>query len=63
MKKSKMKKVERITVDKEGNTIINLVANLADDDWIRAGRLLAQGKVEEYHRMQNTPLYVEDEEE
>ena len=58
-----LKKVEPITYDKEGNMIINLAAYEGSEDWIRAGRMLEQCKINEYNRMMNTPLYVEDEEE
>ena len=55
------KKVEPITYDKEGNMIINLSATEGGDDWLRAGRLLEQGRIEEYNEMMNAPMYILDD--
>ena len=59
----KLKKVEPISFDEDGNMIINLSAYEGSDDWIRAGRLKQEGKIEEFNQMMNNPMYAEDEEE
>jgi hypothetical protein len=56
------KKVQLITRDKEGNLIIDLAATQGSDDWMRAGRLKAAGKIDEYNEMMNEPMYEEEEE-
>jgi hypothetical protein len=56
------KKVVPITRDKEGNMIISLAATQGSDDWIRAGRLKAAGKIKEYNEMMNEQMYVDEEE-
>ena len=48
-----------------GEPVINLAPDAANDDWIRAARLKEQGKEEELKKLENTPMYKEvpDEEE
>lgn len=64
MKKIKIKKVETIEYDEEGNLVFNLGASAANDDWIRAARLKKEGKLEELKKLEETPMvYVEFEDE
>ena len=42
--------------EKDGEPVYNLSNSAANDDWIRAARLLRQGKTEELEEMQNTQM-------
>jgi hypothetical protein len=56
------KKVEPISIDENGNMIINLAATQGSDDWIRAARLQNDGKEEEFKAMIDRPMYTDEEE-
>ncbi|MGM0582926.1 MAG: hypothetical protein ACQETL_19775 [Bacteroidota bacterium] len=60
MKNKKHKRVEAIEYDEDGNSIFNLGASAANDDWIRAARLKKQGKLEELKKMEETPMVYVD---
>jgi hypothetical protein len=55
-----MKRVKTIEV-KDGETTFNLASTEANDDWIRAARMLKEGKLTELERMNKTPMYYRDE--
>lgn len=46
-----------------GGIIIDLATDAANDDWIRAARLLREGKKEELEKLENQQMYKEIEEE
>ena len=54
-----MKRLHPIEYDKDGNPIINLSADAANSDWIRAARLLREGKTAELEELEATPVFVE----
>jgi len=56
-----MKSVKVIEII-NGETVFNLASSEAGDDWIRAGRLLQEGKIAEFEKMDNTPMYYRDDE-
>lgn len=61
----KLKKVTPIIRNKKGEIIgFNISTDAANDDWIRAGLLQGEGKLEELKEMENTEMYqiVEDNE-
>jgi len=51
-----MKKVKAIRKI-NGETVYNLASTAANDDWIRAGRLLKEGKLDELKAMDETSMY------
>jgi hypothetical protein len=56
--KKRLKRVEFEIKDKSGRVIgFNLAASEASDDWIRAGRLLNEGKLSELEAMDARPMY------
>ncbi len=67
----KFKPVKAVDKDKNGNLVINLAANAADDDWLRAARLARRAEAgdeeaaKELKRLRETPMVqlVEDEKE
>ena len=56
----KLRKVKAIEI-KAGETVYNLAASAANDDWIRAGRLLTEGKVDEVKALDAEPMYYRPE--
>ena len=52
-KKMKIKPIEIIN----GETCYNLAASAANDDWLRAARLLKEGKMEELQKLNEEPMY------
>ena len=55
-KPSKMKRVKAIEII-NGETVFNLASTAANDDWIRAGRLFKEGKLDELKTMDETSMY------
>lgn len=55
-----MKKVKAIEII-NGVTVFNLAASEANDDWIRAARLLKEGKIKEFEEMDAKPMYYREE--
>ena len=56
--KKRLKKVELEIRDKDGNVIgFNLAASAANDDWLRAARLLKEGKTEEFRKLDSEPMF------
>ena len=53
----KLKKVKAIEVI-NGEPVINLAADAANDDWIRAARLKREGREEELRKMENTEMHI-----
>jgi hypothetical protein len=52
--------VNTISTDENGNNLrINIASTAANDDWIRAARLLKEGKQEEYDKLSNTSMEIE----
>ena len=43
----------------DGEIVYDLSCTEANDDWIRAARLLKAGKMKEFDKMNNTPMYKE----
>ena len=63
--KKRLKKVKAIERNAKGEiSSINLSADAANADWIRAARLKKAGKLEELKKLFDTPMYkLEDDEE
>ncbi|MBA2882213.1 hypothetical protein HNR65_002554 [Desulfosalsimonas propionicica] len=67
----KFKLVKAVDKDENGNLVINLASNAADDDWLRAARLARRAKAgdeeaaKELKFLRETPMVrlVEDEKE
>jgi hypothetical protein len=57
MMKSKKRKVKTIEETKSGEIIINLASTAANDDWIRAARLLKTGRKKELGKMHKQQMY------
>ena len=55
--KIKLKRVKEVEVNEDGEITFNLSARASNADWIRAARLLKAGKLDEYKRLENTPMY------
>ncbi|MFC2111194.1 hypothetical protein ACFLQ5_01945 [Bacteroidota bacterium] len=57
-------KMEKVPLfeEKDGETIINLCSTAASDDWIRAARLKKAGKLDELKKMEDTPMWRDDDE-
>ena len=55
--KIKLKRVKDVEVNEDGEITFNLSARASNADWIRAARLLKAGKLDEYKRLENTPMY------
>lgn len=55
-----MKKVKAVEI-KNGRITFNLASTEANDDWIRAARLLKEGKVSEFEKMDASPMYYREE--
>jgi hypothetical protein len=55
-----MKKVKAIEII-NGVTVFNLAASEANDDWIRAARLLKEGKIKEFEEMDAKSVYYREE--
>ena len=53
----KLKRVIEVEVNEDGEITFNLSARASGADWIRAARLLKAGKLDEYKRLENTPMY------
>ena len=54
-----MKKVKAIEII-NGVTVFNLAASEANDDWIRAARLLKEGKIRGFEEMDAKPMYYRE---
>jgi hypothetical protein len=52
-KKMKINPIEIIN----GVTCYNLAASATNDDWLRAARLLKEGKMEELQNLNDEPMY------
>lgn len=64
--KRKLKRVKAIEIKKVKGLeeiTINLSADAANADWIRASRLLKEGKKEDLDELENTQMYYESDEE
>ena len=62
----KLKKINPIIRNKKGEIIgLDFAADAANADWIRAARLLKEGKLEELEKLKNTPMYevIDDDDE
>jgi len=46
-----------------GEPVINLASDAANDDWLRASRLLEAGKLEELKELESQQMYKEIEDE
>jgi hypothetical protein len=55
-----MGKVKAIEI-KNGETVFNLASTEANDDWIRAARLLKEGKISEFEKNDAKPMYYREE--
>jgi hypothetical protein len=55
-----MKKVKAIEI-RNRKKVYNLASTAANDDWIRAARLLKAGKMAEFKKMDETPMFIRDE--
>ncbi len=51
--------INAIEVKENGDVVINLGADAANDDWIRANRLRREGKLEELKELFNAPMVKE----
>ena len=51
------KRVKPIEKNKKGEIPFNLDSDAVNADWIRAARLLKEGKKEELNELLNTPMY------
>lgn len=66
----KFKPVKAVEKDKNGNLVLNLASNAANDDWIRAARLARRAEAgdeeaaKELKCLQETPMMqiIEDDE-
>ncbi len=66
MSQKTMKKlqVKAISQNEKGEITINLSADAANADWIRAARLLKKGKIDEFKELENTRMFqIEEEDE
>ena len=64
--KRKLKRVKAIEIKKVKGLeeiTINLSADAANADWIRASRVLKEGKKEDLDELENTQMYYESDEE
>lgn len=52
-----LEEVPPVEKDENGNIIINLAANAANADWIRAARKIKEGKNEEVKEMEYKKMY------
>jgi hypothetical protein len=60
----KIKIVKPIELNADGEIVFNLSSDAANADWLRAARLLEQGKVIEFEKLSKTKMvYWEDDEE
>lgn len=65
----KMKKATITLQDKDGNIIVEVPLSQANEDWIRAARLARKARegdqeaAEKLKRMQDTQMYIVDDEE
>ncbi len=56
--------VKAISQNEKGEITINLSADAANADWIRAARLLKKGKIDEFKELENTRMFqIEEEDE
>ena len=55
-----MKKAKAIEIV-NGESVFNLASSLSNDDWLRAARLLRDGKTEEFKKMDSEPMYIRPE--
>ncbi len=53
----KLKKVKPIEINAKGEMVFNLAADTANADWLRAARLLKQGRIKEVEKLSKTPMY------
>ena len=60
---SELEEVPPVEKDEDGNIIINLAADAANADWIRAARKLKEGKEEEVKEMEKKKMYREKKED
>ena len=61
--KGKKRKVKTIEKNDKGDIIINLASTAANDDWIRAARLIKQGKTKELDEMQKQQMYYYEDDD
>lgn len=65
----KIKKATITLQDKDGNIIVEVPLSQANDDWIRAARLAKKARegdqeaAEKLKRMQDTQMYIVDDED
>jgi len=52
-----LEEVPPVEKDEDGNIIINLAAEAANADWIRAARKLKEGKEDEVREMEKKKMY------
>ena len=56
-----MKRIYPIEYDKNGEPIINLAADAANADWIRAARLKREGRLDDLNELEATPMFFQEE--